>query len=362
MNIAAIKTYRTFLPFRQAWEVGARRTPGKEHIVVAVSSGDGATGYGTMSPLPSFSSETGAGAEAVINQLLAPALVGHDPFDLEGIHLIMDEVISGNHLAKSAVDMALFDLQGQVLNRPVSALLGGGLRAEIALCWAIAVSDNESVVAEARAKVEEGYTALKLKVGRDAADSLHRLKLVREAVGPKAALRLDINQHYTADESIRLINKAAEMHLDLEYVEQPVPKWDLDGLAKVNRAVETPIMVDEGVFSIHDVVEIIKRDAASIVNLKVGKFGGLYKARKAAAICEAAGLRCMIGCMLESGLAMLAGAHLAKALQPIDLACELIGNQLYDSDFIDMEPFYTSGRLKVPEGPGLGYPAPPQCF
>ena len=331
--------------------MGESRVRGKDHVLVQVVSSDGQTGWGEMSPLPSFCGETGPGALHAI-EIIRAELLGGEVFDLEGAHRTMARTIVHNTLAKSALDLALHDLIGKTLGQPVYRLLGGRARTPIPLCWAVAVPGIDAAAAEAAARAEEGYQAVKLKVGLDAAETEARVRAVREAVGPKIALRLDINAHYTGSEAVTLIRRLEDC--DLQYVEQPARPGDTAGLAEVSRRVGTPVMVDEGVWSPEDVIEVVRHRAADVVNVKIGKLGGLLPARKAVAIAESAGLGCMIGCMLEGGIGMLAGAHLGGALPGITHASELVGSLLYERDVLDISELYQGGTLKVPDTPGLG--------
>ena len=355
MTITDLEARLLHLPLKQPWTVGSAQVQGKDHVIVRITASGGEHGFGELSPLPSFSGETGAGAVEVL-RLLRPALVGREVFDLEGAHRAMREVVAHNTLARSAVDLALHDLAGRLLGVPVGVLLGGGAGSrEIPLCWAVAVSGIDKAVAEAVARVQEGFRAVKLKVGVDAAETEARVQAVRDAVGPAVRLRLDINGRYTGGEAVRLIRRLEPC--ELEYVEQPARAGDTDGLAEVARRVGTPVMVDEGVWSPEELIEVIRRRAASEVNVKVGKLGGLVGARKTVAIAESAGMGCMVGCMLEGGVGMLAGAHLAAALPGITHASELVGSLLYRRDLLDISERYAHGTLRVPGEPGLGFRA-----
>jgi len=351
MTIDEITTHLVHLPLLQPWSVGSDRVTGKDHLLVRITSSEGEHGWGEMSPLPSFSGETGPGGIAVID-LFREALRGRDAFDIEGAHRAMERTVTHNTLAKSAVDLALHDLVSKHLQVGTRTLLGGGARKAVPLCWAVAVPGVDEAVAEAAARTREGFRAVKLKVGSSAAETEDRVRAIRNAVGRAVALRLDINGHYTGAEAITLIRRLEDC--ELEYVEQPARAGDTGGLAEVAHRVDTPVMVDEGVWSPADLIEVVRQRAASVVNIKISKLGGLLPARKAVAIAEGAGMGCMIGCMLEGGIGMLAGAHLWSGLPGITHACELIGSLLYRRDVLDISEFYEGGVLRVPTGPGLG--------
>ena len=150
--------------------------------------------------------------------------------------------------------------------------------------------------------VEQGVRAFKPKVGGNPDDDAVRLKAIREAVGDGISIRADANQGYTAKEAIRLCRLAEKYDVGLELLEQPVPAWDLEGMALVRKSVDTLIEADESAYSIHDVMNIIRQGAADVINIKVAKAGGLYNAKKIAALAEAAGLGCVLGTAFGLGI------------------------------------------------------------
>jgi L-alanine-DL-glutamate epimerase-like enolase superfamily enzyme len=178
-------------------------------------------------------------------------------------------------------------------------------------------------------------------------------------VGKGVTLRADANQGYTVKEAIRLCRLAEKMDLGLELLEQPVAYWDLDGMAEVRGAVETLIEADESCFSIHDAMNIIKRGAADVLNVKVEKVGGLYNAKKVAAMAEAAGLQCVIGTAFGLGLTIAAKLHFAASTVIVKDAVEFTEVRLHEN--LALPPHdralalpLRDGCFEVPTGPGLG--------
>ena len=138
-----------------------------------------------------------------------------------------------------------------------------------------------------------------------------RVRAVRAAVGPNVGLRLDANQGWTPRQAVRVISELEGE--DVEFVEQPVPAWDLDGLAWVSDRVRTPILADEAVFSARDLVEVIRRRAADMINVKLAKCGGLGPARTLLSLAQVHGMGTVIGSMMESPVGVGAAASLAAA-------------------------------------------------
>ena len=353
MKIECVEPYVFEAPLLRPWKTHLGEVKSKDHLVVKVTTNDGLVGVGEISPGPAFSGETGDAEASVIKGQLAPVMLGEDPFNLETILSRMDRAIVGFHLAKSAIDFALFDLLGKALGVPAYRLLGGRYRDKVPLAWPIGQRSKKEMVQEAVTKVKEGYGAIKLKIGGpDPREDVDLVRAVREAIGDRIALRVDANQAYSPDVAVRTIRQMEKY--DLQYVEQPVPRWDLPGMARVREAVATPIMADESVFSLHDAYAVISTGAADILNLKVGKVGGLLMAKKVAAVAEAAGILCMVGSMLELSIGTMAGAHIALSTRNVSYECELVCHLFYSLDIVKETPKIERGCLMVPDKPGLG--------
>lgn len=354
MKIVKVEPYVFKVPLVKPFRIFLAEVRCKDHMIVKIETDDGHIGIGEIGPLPEFAGESGATCLSITRERLAPAIIGQDPFDIEKIIKRMDAAVKANHLAKSAVDFALHDLLGRILDIPVYKLLGGKYRDKIPICWAMGMKSPEEMAKEAVEYVKKGYRCLKAKIGLDPKMDIERMKAIRESVGDGINIRADANQAYSPDVAIQVIKKMEKMDLDLQYVEQPVPYWDIDGMAKVTRAVNTPILADESIFSMHDAVTIIRRGAADIINLKVGKVGGLNVSKKISDFAEAADFPCMVGSMLEIWVGTAAGAHFALAMKNVSYECELVGPPFYTYDVVKEVYKYVNGFLEVPDKPGLG--------
>ena len=196
-------------------------------------------------------------------------------------------------------------------------------------------------------------------------DDVERLAAIRTAVGPKIMLRADANQGYTPKEAIRLCRMCERRDLGLELLEQPVPKWDLAGMAQVRAAVDVLIEADEAAYTPHDVVQIIRAQAADVINIKIAKAGGLYQSKKIAAVAEAAGLECVIGTAWGLGVKVAAKLHLAAPTRSLRDGVEFTELMLHDlllagPQAADLAPPLSDGYLNVPLGPGLGVTLNPE--
>jgi L-alanine-DL-glutamate epimerase-like enolase superfamily enzyme len=334
-----------------------RPTPILEYVLVRIETDEGVVGIGEAQADIGFFGETVEAVRASIEDYLGPQLTGKDAFDREYLEGLID--FRGNSCARAGIDMALHDLLGKALETPVSVLLGGAHKERVMVAIEIAGGPPEEMASECIAFVARGVRAFKAKIGGVPEMDAERLCAIREAVGPGVSIRADANQGYNSKEAIRLCRLAERENVGLELLEQPVPAWDLQGMASVRRAVETPIEADESCYSIYDAMQVVRLGAADVLNIKLGKAGGLYNAKKIAAIAEAAGLRCVLGTAFGLGLEIAAKLHLAASTMAVVDAVEFTEIGLHHNllaaphDKLLALPL-GDGCLPVPNGPGLG--------
>ena len=328
-----------------------------EYVIVRVETDEGITGVGEAATDIGFFGEPLEEVRSAIDIHMGPRIIGRDPFDREGI---LDQIdFRGNSCARSGIDLAIHDLLGRALGIPVSALIGGRAKDRVPVSVEIAGGSPEDMAALCVECVGKGIRAFKPKIGGYPQQDADRLRAIREAVGPGVSIRADANQGYSAKEAIQLCRLAERYDVGLELLEQPVPYWDLVGMAEVRRNVDTLIEADESAYTIHDVMNIIRAEAADVINIKIAKAGGLYNAKKIAALAEAAGLQCVLGTAFGLAPKIAAKLHLASSiirmLDAVEFTEIILHESLalppYDSLFA---PPLEDGCMKVPEGPGLG--------
>ncbi|MBT7165016.1 MAG: dipeptide epimerase [Victivallales bacterium] len=334
-----------------------RPTPMLEYLVVEIETDEGLVGIGEATVDIGFFGQTLEQVQAAIEDYLGPQLVGQDPLDREHLMWLID--FHENSVAKAGIDLALHDLLGKAAGLPVSVLLGGCPQERVPVAIEIAGGPPDAMAQECLNFMELGVQAFKPKVGGDPDQDADRLRAIRAAVGPHVSLRADANQGYSVKEAIRLCRLAEKFEVGLELLEQPVAAWDLQGLAAVRHAVDTLIEADESCFSIHDAMQLIRHDAVDVLNIKLGKAGGLHNARKIAALAEAAGLKCVLGTSYGLGIEIAAKIHLFASTQLVIDAVEftelgLHGNLLKTPWAERLALPLEDGCLPVPGGPGLG--------
>ena len=352
MKISCIRLGRITVPLRTPFQTALRRVAAVRDVVVILESDEGLLGFGEAPPTAAITGETEGSILSAISEHIAPALLGREVLAREENAAAVQAAIRHNASAKAACDIALWDLHGKALGAPVFRMLGGH-DPRLTTDLTISVNAPEQMAMDAREAVARGYTTLKVKVGLDPAQDVARLAAVREAVGSQVRLRIDANQAWTPREAVRILAQMQARGLGLELCEQPVPARDLEGLGYVTRHSDVPILADESVFSPRDALTLLERGAASMLNIKLMKCGGLTPALRIAAAAESYGVPCMLGCMLEAKIAVNAAVHLACARRVISLI-DLDGPSLCAEDPIAGGARFEGRTIVCGEAPGLG--------
>jgi L-alanine-DL-glutamate epimerase-like enolase superfamily enzyme len=270
--------------------------------------------------------------------------LGDDPFAHEDVMQHLNKIIRLNPAAKAAVDMALYDIVGKILNVPLYKLLGLNAAHTAYTSFTLGI-DSPAEMAK-KALLARDYPILKVKVGTK--HDLENLKAIRDV--SSATIRVDANTAWTPKEAIKMINALSPYHI--EFVEQPIAPYDLKGLKLVRENVPVPIIVDESCVTVEDIPRVA--EYVDGINIKLMKCGGISHALKMISVARAHNLRIMLGCMIESSLAITAAAHLTPLVDYADLD----GNLLIDNDPYEGVKV-VNGKLILPDGPGLGVKARP---
>lgn len=293
----------------------------KSHVIVALTDKNGVVGYGEATPLSNFTGETARVVQLILEEVLFPVILGCDSRDIAAAHQRMDQAIAENHAAKSAVDCAMYDLMAKELGTPLYALLGGKSRERVPINRHLGIMTVEKAVEMAKGYVAQGYRSLKMKIGRDVPAAAERIRSVRAAVGPQVRLRIDANGGLTYVQARQLIDLVR--NCDLEYFEQLLPGWDLEGMEQLRRICGVPILVDEGVNSVQDAMRYACSGAADAFTIKLCKCGGLYPAMLLAGAAAAAGIQVVVASTYDTHIGCSACLHLASALPNVAAACDL---------------------------------------
>jgi muconate cycloisomerase len=353
LRISAVSVFTVRIAGRTVHSHGIGDLATSHNVILKLDTDAGISGWGEAAPWAVF---TGLpeNAAAALDVHLRPLLLGADPFRIAGLMAAADRTVVGCPEAKTAVEMALFDIVGKALGVPVCDLLGGRVRDEIPLSFTVADPDFGRDLETVAELVRDGIRLFKVKTGFAAhAEDLRRLEKLRAILPADAEIRVDYNQGMEAWEAIRRLR-------DIEgfrptFIEQPVPADQYAALAAITAALDTPVMADESVFTPADALRVSAGHVADLISIKAQKSGGMLRAREIAAIAAAGGLACYGGDMFETGIACTAGAHLIAATPNISLGCEFYQPNYYLVEDLLAQPFPVKhGQVQVPTAPGLG--------
>lgn len=358
MRITAIETYPVHIPLKPEFHMisALGQHTVSDFLVVRVRTDDDIDGVGEASITPRWSGETAWGAQIMIERVLAPAVVGCNPHDVSSIDARMDRVCAHNWFAKSAIEMACWDIQGKAAGKPVYQLLGGACR-PLAIRGRFSMGAYEPDRARARALelVEQGFTTIKVKVGGEPEKDIARVRTVREAIGPELDLVIDANCGWDADTAIRCVNALEDCRLAL--VEQPTPDGDYEAMARVRRETQPPVMADDICFDFVHAKELLRNECCDVISIYPGKNGGIRKCREIAALAAEHGVACSIGSNLEWDIATAAMGHLVVATE--NLQVEKYPGDIYGPVYhehrIAKNPLQIKGPITtITDQPGLG--------
>lgn len=354
LKITGLTVYVTRIPVLIKRRHGSGDVEGSvRNAILKLETDAGITGWGDAAPWSVFTGTVEAAA-AALHVYLRPVLVGADATRIEALMQAADHAVVGHAEAKAAMEMALFDVLGQVSGLPVAELLGGRCRDEIPLSFSVADPDFDRDIETVKRLYGEGLRLFKMKTGfaGHKAD-LERMTRFRREIPADAELRIDYNQGMVAHDAIRQLRDVEAFKPT--FIEQPVPGHQRAALAEIARALDTPVLADESVFTPADALEVASRRMADLVSVKIMKHGGMLAGRKIASICEAAGIACYGGDMFETGIAHLAGTHMIAATPNISLGCEFYQATYFLERDLLAEPFpVRNGKVVVPRTPGLG--------
>lgn len=353
MKISDIKFGTLRVPLKTPFKTALRTVDKIEDIVVMIGTDTGHTGYGEAPATAVITGDTHGSIVEAIRHYIWPRVVGQDVANLNHLTQLIQGAMEKNSSAKAAVEIAVYDLWGQLYDAPLYRLLGGG-DPLITTDITISVDYIDKMVADSISAVERGFESLKIKVGKDIGVDIERVKAVHAAVEGRALLRLDANQGWTAKQAVYALQTLEDAGVRLELVEQPVKAQDLNGMKYVTERVHTPIMADESVFGPTEVVELIRMRAADIINIKLMKTGGISNAIRIADIAAMYGVECMIGCMLETGISVAAAVHVAVAKSDAITKIDLDGPSLCTFNPIDGGVIFNDAEISVTDAAGLG--------
>lgn len=351
LTVRQVELYKMSIPLIEPFTTSLGTEYDAENVLVRIITEEGITGFGECSPYMPINGES-QDTCFIVGQYFAKALIGRDPLQIAENLELMDRIIYGNTSIKSAFDIALYDIAAQHAGRPIWQFLGGEKNKTIITDYTVSIGEPEKMAADALKIKEQGYPAIKVKLGRDGKTDVERIRAIRAAVGDDIPIRIDANQGWKVGEAIETLNALEEFNI--QHCEEPIARWKFMKLRKVRKKSPIPIMADECCGDDHDAERLIELGACDYFNIKLGKSGGIYKAMKIVGRAEKAGIRLQVGAMLESRLGMSAFAHFA-------LCSPSIEHYDFDTALMFLEDpvaggiqYREGGVVEVPDTPGLG--------
>ncbi len=357
LAVAAITSTIVDVPTVRRHKLSNTSVTAQSYVIVQIRLANGVVGVGEAATLggPRWSEESVEGIKATIDTYLAPVLMGRRADLIEAAGVQMDLAAKRNNAAKAAVETALWDALGHTLGLPVTTLLGGAVRDRVPVLWTLASGDPVQEAEEAGRKLEARlHRTFKVKIGAlEPAADMARMRHLAQALEGRAELIVDANQAWDETVSARCLPQLAEMGVRL--VEQPVPAWNLAAMARLRARPRTPpLLADECVFTVHDMLAVGAAGAADAVSLKLVKHGGLLGLKRVAAVAEAAGIALYGGCLLESSVGAAAHLQAFATLRELAWGCEHFGPQILVGDLVTEPLRFEDFHVHLPTGPGIG--------
>lgn len=352
MIIQSIDIFPFSIPLKEPFIISLETITHAHNLLVRIHTDEEALyGWGESSPFRTINGETQAG-QLALAPLLAKEWIGKDPLDIKARMNDLHKALYGNLSLKSAFDMALYDIAAKVNGIPLYQFLGGRKNKKLITDQTVSIDSAEKMVTQAKRFIQEGYTHIKVKLGKIPQDDISRIAALRHALGPEIPLRIDANQGWSVPDAITVL-KGIEQY-DVEHCEQPVHRRDLHGMKSVKDQTNIHIMADESLNDSYDVAILIDQDCCHEFNIKFGKSGGILEATTIVNLATQAGIVCQVGCFNESRLANTALAHFAYAhdiIHYFDMDSPLM---MSTDPIIGGIEYHPGGEVILQDVPGIG--------
>jgi len=348
-KITSVDIYKADIPLYEPFKISIMEIAAARSVFIKINTDQGIYGFGEANPTWGITGETQeinlAGAVD-----LAKLLLGKDSLNIEERNAEIVRYLVRNSTIRSAFDIALYDILGKASGLPLYAVLGGGKRS----FWTdntIGIAEPDYMAEKAVDFKNQGFQAIKVKLGTTKDQDVERITKIRAAIGEDLPIRIDANQGWDYKTAVATL-KALEP-LGIEYCEQPIAYWDYENMRRIRQNTAIAIMADESLFDHYDAYKLASMGCCDFFNIKLAKAGGIHNGLKINAIAEGAGIRCMVGCMLETRLGLSAAAHLVSSRPNIRYA-DLDGHIPLKEDPIIGGSQYNVGEINLPDTPGHG--------
>jgi L-alanine-DL-glutamate epimerase-like enolase superfamily enzyme len=352
-KISGIELFKYTLPYKVPSKIALGTSYEANNVLVKINTKSGLYGLGECSSSYKITGDT-QGSNFEVGKYLAKVIKGKNFIAIDNLREEIDNAIVGQTQIKSAFDLALYDLLAKYYEVPLYSLLGGEKRKIYTDCTLFIHDDLEDSIKDAKLIANNGFPAIKVKVGIDDKQDLELVRSLRKELGEDIEIRIDANQGWNFPQAIRMLKKLKKFNL--QFAEQPLKRWDYQNLVRLKEKSNVPICLDESLFNEHNAFHLASIGACDIFNIKLGKSGGIYGALKINEIAKSTGMNCMLGCMSESRLGLSAAAHLASA-RPNIKYLDLDSALFFKSDPIEGGIKYDDqikGKIILPDNSGHG--------
>lgn len=331
-------------------------------VLVKIKFSDGSEGIGEGTTIGglSYGAESPEGIQSAIDTYISPVLLGCDGDNVNGAVQRIEKLVKGNRIARTAVEIALWDGLGKRLGVPVSQLFGGAVHGILPVAWTLASGNSETDIAEAQEMIEtRRHNIFKLKIGkRSVREDVAHVARIKKAVGDAASIRVDVNTAWSLQDARWGLKGLQDAGCEL--VEQPVPARYRRALAELTSSYEIAVMADEALNGPEDALAVAEANAADVFAVKVAQSGGLKRASEVIAIAQAAGRGLYGGTMLETGLGTAAALQLFSTIETLHWGTEFFGPLLLTDEVLAEPITYRDFCVEIPKGNGIGATLDPE--
>ena len=353
--IRKINLYRCPIGLKEPFVISLGKLEFADNVIVVIETIDGIIGFGECSPFQTIHGEN-SGTCMLVGKILSTHLIGKDSLDISQCCAIMDAAIYGNTSIKSAIDIALHDIASRYAGMPLYRFLGGENSKKIFTDYTVSIGAPEKMAADALKIVKNGFPVIKVKLGGKEEEDFLRMKMIREKVGNDIPIRIDANQGWTVESAVRILHKLQQFNI--QHCEEPISRKEFMSLAEIKQNSRIPIMADESCFDETDAQRLIALKACDSLNIKLGKSGGIFKAKKIIQLAAKEKMKLQAGGFLESRLGFTAMAHLALSSNQFEFY-DFDTPLMFKEDVVEGGIVYSeNGLIEISDTPGLGATIP----
>jgi L-alanine-DL-glutamate epimerase-like enolase superfamily enzyme len=327
--------------------------PSAKFVLVVVRTDDGVEGLGEASPEYQWTGEDDRSCMSAINTYLAPTLAGRDPLRIQDNLAAMNAILAYNPYAKSAIEMALWDIAGKVSGLALADLWGGRVRDSVPIKFVVSGAPERAADLAVKL-VDSGFRYIKIKTGLGVESDIARVAAVRKALPDSIPIGVDANMGWSLGEAYRILPALEEM--GVSFIEQPINRHPIEALVEFRNRSTIPLVAHESLFTLNDALELLTRRAVDMWAITPGTHAGYLPTREILSLARAGSISCLLGSTLELGVNSAFMAQIGLSAPSIDgtVPSDIIGPFYHERDIIKERFTVVDGGIVPPHGLGLG--------